>query len=254
MTLKPFGVGEPAASGVARFNREFYERIAPEFDAARREPWPFVGEFLSTVSARDARLLDLGCGNGRHAIVAGLAGIRVVGVDLSRALVRLARDHGHDAMASPEFVEGDGFHLPFRDGAFGAAMTLAALHHVPTHDLRKRMLREILRVLRRRGRVLVSVWKFPHPDRHATGKVSRFMGRVLFSSVIRGDRELYEEGDEMVPWSSGENPLLRFVHFMTARELETTLVDAGFVVESVGALQVASRRGPDNVVAVARKP
>ncbi len=67
------------------------------------------------------RILDLACGPGRHA--AELArwggGGQVVGFDLSRAMLRRARERSSGAL-----VRGDMRALPFRDGSFALAVNL----------------------------------------------------------------------------------------------------------------------------------
>jgi SAM-dependent methyltransferase len=65
------------------------------------------------------RVLDVGCGPGRHAHAFAERGIDVVGVDISQRFVRLAADNGGGA-----FVRGDALHLPFADGIFDVALSL----------------------------------------------------------------------------------------------------------------------------------
>ena len=65
------------------------------------------------------RVLDLGCGTGKlGALVAGRC--RVIGVDVSAEMLRLARCHSAGHM---RFVQGSAFRLPFRSGAFDAAVS-----------------------------------------------------------------------------------------------------------------------------------
>ncbi len=60
------------------------------------------------------RILDLGCGNGRHAIELARRGMRVVCLDLSAALLQHARDRAAAAGLSFPMVRSDMRHLPFR--------------------------------------------------------------------------------------------------------------------------------------------
>ena len=65
-------------------------------------------------------MLDLGCGDGRHLPWLRERDLTVIGVDLSRPLLAAA------APRAPEvtFVCADMRRLPFRDGAFGAVLSL----------------------------------------------------------------------------------------------------------------------------------
>lgn len=66
------------------------------------------------------RVLDVGCGPGRHAHALGRRGIAVHGVDISERFVALAR---HEAPEGVTFERLDARHLAF-DGAFDAAISL----------------------------------------------------------------------------------------------------------------------------------
>lgn len=65
------------------------------------------------------RILDLACGPGRHAAELERCGGRVVGFDLSRAMLRRARER-----TGARLVRGDMRALPFRDGSFALAVNL----------------------------------------------------------------------------------------------------------------------------------
>lgn len=66
------------------------------------------------------RLLDVGCGPGRHAHALARRGIEVLGVDIAQRFVDLATDHAPDGAT---FLRADARALPF-DGEFDAAISL----------------------------------------------------------------------------------------------------------------------------------
>jgi SAM-dependent methyltransferase len=107
---------------------------------------------------REGAILDAGCGTGAN--LASLAGPgRRVGLDLAPAALRHARSRGLS-----ELVRGDVSRLPFPDARFDAAISLSVLYHQWVPDPGA-ALRELHRVLRPRGLLLVDVPA--HPSLHS---------------------------------------------------------------------------------------
>jgi SAM-dependent methyltransferase len=78
----------------------------------------FLVEHLGLVPGR--RVLDVGCGPGRHAHALARRGIEVVGVDIAQRFIDLAREHAPDGAT---FERMDARSLPF-DGEFDAVISL----------------------------------------------------------------------------------------------------------------------------------
>jgi SAM-dependent methyltransferase len=100
----------------------------------------------------DETVADVGCGNGVY--LAELTGRghagRVLGVDLSAGMLRSARVRAADAA----LVAGDAAALPLADGTCDVALAMHMLYHVPSPEA---AVRELRRVTRRGGRVLVGL-------------------------------------------------------------------------------------------------
>jgi ubiquinone/menaquinone biosynthesis C-methylase UbiE len=109
-----------------------------------------------------ARVLDVGCGSGRHTAAAcGLPGARVVGVDVAAEDLKAARERLrlHDRLNAHgggrwHLCAADALLLPFGDGRFDLVICAEVLEHVPS-DVR--VLAEIARVLRPGGELALSV-------------------------------------------------------------------------------------------------
>ncbi|MDX1649043.1 MAG: methyltransferase domain-containing protein [Myxococcota bacterium] len=101
----------------------------------------------------DEQVLDLGCGTGHTALALAPRVARVVGLDLTGAMLVEARTLA-DArgVANLRLPRGDVEALPFADGAFDLATCRYAAHHFPDP---RRALAEAARVLRPGGRLLL---------------------------------------------------------------------------------------------------
>jgi SAM-dependent methyltransferase len=82
------------------------------------------------------RLLDAGCGEGRHCFGALERGARVVGLDLDLRSLKAAsgalRYRAAELGSSGVMLQGDAFHLPFADESFDKVICAEVMEHV--HD------------------------------------------------------------------------------------------------------------------------
>ncbi len=102
---------------------------------------------------RDKKIIDVGCGTG--AILQRLGNSeKNVGIDLSPLAIAFCRDRGLDNV-----LEGDMCAMPFANESFDAAICSSVLYHQWVTDV-GRALREIHRVLRPNGVLLINVPAF----------------------------------------------------------------------------------------------
>jgi SAM-dependent methyltransferase len=108
--------------------RDFFDEEYPVIYAPAIAPEQTEREVAALVAIlrlkEGARVLDLGCGTGRHAIALRRRGMRVAGVDSSAKLLALARDRAARVGAFPSWILGDTRELPLRAGSFDAAIYL----------------------------------------------------------------------------------------------------------------------------------
>lgn len=113
-------VSSTADAPAALFDDDYARVLAP-FHGEEEARWETAALREMLALAQDDRILDLGCGWGRHLGLLRDAGHDVVGLDLSLPLLRRARA---GEGAAPR-VAGDMQALPFRDGAFDVVLNLA---------------------------------------------------------------------------------------------------------------------------------
>ena len=102
-----------------------------------------------------ARLLDLCCGHGRHAVPLARLGYQVTGLDLSRPLLDRAAALAAAQGARVGLVRADMRRLPFADASFDAVLNLFnAFGYLEDDAQDELVLAEVARVLRPGGRFL----------------------------------------------------------------------------------------------------
>ncbi|QLK24882.1 class I SAM-dependent methyltransferase [Natrinema zhouii] len=106
------------------------------------------------------RVLDVGCGEGRHVHAAALENVaEVVGLDLETASLAAAQEDYEEYIAELSdvpvtFLSGDALRLPFEDGAFDVVYCTEVLEHIPDYES---AIDELRRVCAPGGTLAVSV-------------------------------------------------------------------------------------------------
>lgn len=96
------------------------------------------------------RVLDLGCGNGRHAMYFARQGVKASGIDLSPQAIEWAKDWARREQLDVDFRVGDITELPYTDATFDVVVSHGVLDHVPS-ETAERAAREVRRVLKPKG-------------------------------------------------------------------------------------------------------
>jgi demethylmenaquinone methyltransferase / 2-methoxy-6-polyprenyl-1,4-benzoquinol methylase len=215
--------------------RDNFDAIAPRYDLTNRVISCGVDLYWRRVAVRQlddlpegGTVLDLACGTcdmARAVLRRGRAG-RVVGADLSRVMLGLARDrmatrgaagrsHGA-AGARPriDLVNAPAEALPFRDGAFDAVTIAFGIRNVPDYQAG---LGEMLRVLKRGGRACILEFSTP-PSRLLWKMYNYYFFNVLprIGGLITGREAAYRYLTDSVS------------RFPGAGEFKAAMEEAGF--------------------------
>jgi len=124
--------------------------------------------------------LDVACGTGTLAFELERTGAEVTGIDLSPHMLRIAvkklerkKKRGHNLNVA--FIEHDARQLPFAHDSFDAATISFALHDMP-REVQVAVLREIKRVVKHSGRIVVADYRSPR------NKFGRRLAHLFISS------------------------------------------------------------------------
>lgn len=216
------------AKEIVRQVRESYRVIGEDFSKTRYAMWPEIEKWEKKYLRPRARVLDAGCGNGR--LVKSLARlampIEYVGFDSNQEFLAAMREKFgiYYKDVSLTWQEGELFEFPFEDTSFDTIFAVACLHHIPSHELRARTVREMNRVLRPGGIMVMTNWYLWTP--------AAFRKYRLAAQMIPHFLKGYDKGDFFVPWKNaqGEEVARRYYHSFTTRELSLLLYRNGFEV------------------------
>lgn len=139
-----------------KYVHHVYDAIAPHFSATRFAKWPKVAEFLNSLRPGSI-ILDAGCGNGKY--LGFNPNCFYIGCDISLPLIDICARRGHEVMVA------DAVNLPYRDNFGDAAISIAVLHHLSTEMRRRKAIEELIRVARKGGLVLITVWAREQEDK-----------------------------------------------------------------------------------------
>jgi SAM-dependent methyltransferase len=116
---------------------------------------PLFGATLDAARVTSGtHLLDAGCGAGLLALLASLRGAQVTALDASPELLAIVRQR----LPAADVREGDLEELPFADASFDA---VAAVNSVFYAENMAWAMRELVRVVRPGGRVVITAWGPP---------------------------------------------------------------------------------------------
>jgi SAM-dependent methyltransferase len=107
-------------------------------------------------------VLDVGCGTGAYHTILSSTGAQVIGLDTSPAMVRETRQHAKSHALNVPVIQATAEALPLLEASFDRVMGNHMLYHVGDQ---LRALREMHRVLRRGGRVLLATNAADHMAR-----------------------------------------------------------------------------------------
>jgi len=234
-------------------NRTFYAAFADQFANSRSVSDPALTSILPYLPSR-ARILDVGCGNGRLALLLDRErpGCFYVGVDATAALIAEARDQAAGlAHTEATFVRLDVTDASWveeltatkpdvGDGErFDCGVALAVLHHVPDLRLRARVLADMARLLAPEGYLIVSTWRFMAH--------TRMRRKLVDWTEVDVDEERLEAGDYLLDWKRGGRGL-RYCHMVDEEELEELAAMGGLAVRET--FRAGGREGDLSLFAI----
>ncbi|MEM4134265.1 MAG: class I SAM-dependent methyltransferase [Candidatus Micrarchaeia archaeon] len=108
---------------------------------------------------KPGKLLDIGCGSGRNLLHFAEKGFDWYGIDFSKEMIKMAIENftRKNINVKRRLKVGDMTELPFPDESFDYIISIASFHHLPKEEQLK-AIKEMKRVLKENGEMIISVW------------------------------------------------------------------------------------------------
>ena len=224
-----------------QFVTQVYNEIAPHFSNTRYSRWPFINEYI--LGKENCLFADIGCGNGKYMqswkeTLEFNRGNKLskistsncfIGTDISDGLAEICK--GRDL----EVMVADNTRLPFKSEKFDVVISVAVIHHFATPERRMNAIRELFRVCKQGGEVLIYVWAFEQQSKKKSQDSSTPSYRYPQQDVFvpwhlqkQFDKKPAQNAENFIQGEDGEKVYKRFYHLFKEGELEKLVEEASF--------------------------
>lgn len=195
-----------------------YNMIADDFSRTRYKVWKGVQEFLNTLISGSS-LIEIGCGNGKN--LQYRDDLECFGVDISDEMIEICKKRQINC------IIGDMINVPINDNSYDNSMSIAAIHHLDTMENRVQAIKELVRITKQNGMILIYVWCFDQPEEM---------------------KRKFTKTDEMVSFKKTDGSVCyRYYHLYIDGELENELS----YVKNIEIIKIYKEKG--NFVCIIKK-
>ncbi|MCS7134969.1 MAG: class I SAM-dependent methyltransferase [Candidatus Aenigmarchaeota archaeon] len=182
--------------------KKVYEEIADAWSNFRTKPKKSI-----PFNKINGFVLDVGCGNARNIIPLAKKGLKCVGIDFAKNMIKNALNLCKKNNVKVDFVIADMLYLPFKNKTFDTCLCIATLHHLDSRLKRILALKEMKRVCK--NEIYITVWY-----------------RWQLFHLVNLLKNFRHFGDVYVEWKRKDKILKRYYHLYTKAELEKDLKKA----------------------------
>jgi ubiquinone/menaquinone biosynthesis C-methylase UbiE len=225
------------AEYLLRKTKKDYNLIADEFSRTRERTWEEIRFLFDNYLIPGDKILDLGCGSGRYFLLLKEKGVNYFGIDIAEKLIEIAKNKYPEG----NFQIVDALNFQFPTNFFDKVYSIATLHHIPSKEFRLQFLREVKRILKPGGLLILTVWKF-----HQLKEIYlqfKYTILKLIGKTRLDWRDIFE------PWGKRAE---RYYHCFSKNELRDLVKGTNLKIEKIGIIK--NKKGNrQNIYAVAKK-
>lgn len=210
-----------------------YDQVAEKFSQTRKFFWRDL-EFLGDYAKAGDKILDYGCGNGRllelflsktrFSEIPKTEFWEYAGVDVSQKLIGIAKNkHGRENINFLK-INSSQTSVPFKDDYFNVVYSIAVFHHLPSRELRNEIARDLFRVTKAGGHIIITVWNL-WQWKYIKNIIMSYCHIFIYGSKL-------DRNDCYITFKNNQSEVFhRYHHAFTRNELKKLFRDAGFEIE-----------------------
>ena len=228
-----------------------YDLMSQKFSETRKYFWRGL-EFIADYVKEGDKVLDFGCGNGRLLELFLDKNIDYLGIDISEKLIGAAKEkYPKRANSFNKISSSDSLALP--DNSFNTVFSIAVFHHFPGERYRENVAKELYRVTKKDGHIIVTVWNL-WQKKYIKNIFDNWINKIYLnfgSSAFIGNAGLpiqLDWNDCNMTFKDNHGKIFnRYHHAFTKCELKKLFKKAGFKIEKC---EIINRR---NILLVGKK-
>ncbi|MBS3073573.1 methyltransferase domain-containing protein [Candidatus Pacearchaeota archaeon] len=204
---------------------KIWDEISTNWKTFRVVP---VKEAVDFIKKCKGNVLDLGCGSGRNFVkIPG----KIYGVDFSKKQLKYSEESANKNKMSLILKKARAEKLPFKDNFFDKIICIATIHCIDSEKKREKALQEILRVLKKGGEALITIW---NKDQEKFKK---------------------EPKEIMIAWSINNKKLMRYYYLYDKKEISHLVTGVGFkIIKILDKANKDSKYSKRNILVYVKKP
>lgn len=202
----------------------WYEELYKDFETYNEEPYTqstrVEVDFVEQVIGHDhsKRILDVGCGNGRHTLELARRGYEVVGTDLSKSMLEQGRQVAKAENLKVDLIQCDARELNYKDDFDVVIMLCEGAFSLMEEDVMDRLILDnIFRSLHVKGKLILTA---PNAVFMLTQQPDSEFDTITFRETFKLEKALPDGSKKMLNCTQ---------RYYTCPELNMLLRHVGFV-------------------------
>ena len=225
-----------------------YDLVSDKFSETRKHFWREL-EFIGDYAKEGDTVFDFGCGNGRLLELFSGKNINYFGADVSEKLIEMAKIRYSGVNAEFSKINPSQSSLAFPDNYFNTVYSIAVFHHFPGKEYREQVVKELYRITKPGGHVVITVWnlwpaslrlirsgqavvsaRFAESRRASRGGQRKYIKNIFKNWIDKLLlRSSLDFNDCYITFKNNQGRIFnRYHHAFTGRELANIFIEAGF--------------------------